>query len=273
MDKIVLFQERRVRRVWQNNEWYFSIIDVVEVLTDSPTPSKYWGKVKKRLKEETLKELSPNWGKLKMQALDGKMYPTDAANTEGLLRIIMSIPSPKAEPFKMWLAHVGKQQMDEIENPELGFERLKDVYLAKGYSKEWVETRLKSIDIRKQLTDEWQERGVKEGQEYAILTAEIAKATFGLTPSEHKDLKGLERQNLRDHMTNLELVFTMLGEEITRSIAVRDDAIGFEENHDVARRAGNIAGTARENLEQKEGIKVVSPENFLKRIEDKEETE
>jgi DNA-damage-inducible protein D len=268
MDKIVLFQEKGVRRIWENNEWYFSVIDVVEVLTDSPNPRKYWSVLKVREPQ-----LATKCSQLKMPATDGKNRLTDAANTEGLLRIIMSMPSPKAEPFKLWLAQVGTQHIEEIENPELGFERLKDVYLAKGYSKEWVETRLKSIDIRKQLTDEWQERGVKEGQEYAILTAEIAKATFGLTPSEHKDLKGLERQNLRDHMTNLELVFTMLGEEITRSIAVRDDAQGFVENHDVAQRGGNIAGTARENLEQKEGIKVVSTENFLKRIEGTEESE
>jgi DNA-damage-inducible protein D len=267
-NKIVLFQEKRVRRVWENDEWYFSVIDVIEVLTDSPKPRKYWSVLKVRESQ-----LATKCSQLKMPASDGKNRLTDAANTQDLLRIIMSVPSPKAEPFKLWLAEVGKQHIAEIEDPELGFERLKDVYLAKGYSKEWVETRLKSIDIRKQLTDEWQERGVQEGHEYAILTAEIAKATFGLTPSEHKDLKGLERQNLRDHMTNLELVFTMLGEEVTRSIAVRDDAQGFVENHGVAQRGGNIAGTARKNLEKKEGIKVVSSDNFLSRIDDESTNE
>ncbi len=221
------FEGKEIRKIWHNEQWYFSIIDIISVLTDSPTPSKYWGKVKKRLNEETLNELSPNWGKLKMPGADGKMYPTDCANTEGVLRIVMSVPSPKAEPLKMWLAQVGTERLQETENPEISIDRLTELYRTKGYDDIWIGNRLKSIGIRKELTDEWKLRGVKEGHEYAILTAEIAKATFGLTPTEHIKLKALEKENLRDHMSNLELVFTALGEEVTRRIAVKDNAQGF----------------------------------------------
>lgn len=256
--KIILFQEKKVRREWHDEEWYFSVIDVIEVLTDSATPRKYWNTLKTREPQ-----LSSICGQLKMVASDGRLRATDVANTEGLLRIIMSIPSPKAEPFKLWLAQVGKEHIDEIENPELGFERLRQIYKAKGYSDEWIALRGKSIEIRKELTDEWKNRGVTENKEYSILTAEIAKATFGLTPSEHSKIKGLERQNLRDHMTNLELIFSALGEESTRLIAVKDDAQGFNENREAAIDGGNLAGKYRKELEERTGQKVVSAENFL----------
>ena len=256
--KIILFQEKKVRREWHKEEWYFSVIDVIEVLTDSPTPRKYWNTLKTREPQ-----LSSICGQLKMVASDGKLRATDAANTEGLFRIIMSVPSPKAEPFKLWLAQVGKEHIDEIENPELGFERLRQIYKAKGYPDDWIALRGKSIEIRKELTDEWKNRGVTENKEYSILTAEIAKATFGLTPSEHGKLKGLERQNLRDHMTNLELIFSALGEESTRMIAIKDDAKGFNENRESAIDGGNLAGKYRKELEERTGQKVVSTESFL----------
>ena len=212
---------------------------------------------------EGVNELSPIWRQLPFVATNGKTYQMDAATRQMLFRIIQSVSSPKAEPFRLWLAEIAEKHVQEIENPELGFERLKELYKAKGYPDDWIETRLKSIDVRKQLTDEWKQRGVKEGLEYSILTAEIAKATFGVTPSEHAKIKGLEKANLRDHMTDLELVFTMLGEVITKNLAEKDDAQGFEENQDAAQRGGNYAGTARENLEKKENIKVVSGKNYL----------
>ena len=259
---IVIFQEKSIRRIEHKGEWWFSVVDVIAVLTDSSQPRRYWADMKKRSANES-NQLFAFCEQLKMKSSDGKNYNTEAANREGLLRIIMSIPSPKAEPFRLWLAQIGNQHIEEIENPELGIERIREIYLAKGYSEEWVNTRIKSIDIRKQLTDEWQQRGVKEGQEYAILTAEIAKATFGLSPSEHAKYKGLEKQNLRDHMTNLELIFTMLGEEMTRSIAVDEDAIGFPENHEAAIKGGTIEGNARKNVEKDSGKPVVSADNFL----------
>jgi DNA-damage-inducible protein D len=264
-NKIVVFQEKQIRKIWHNEQWFFSVIDVIEVLTDSPKPKRYWTDIKRRSEKESGQGYAfcvP----LKMTASDGRQRLTDCAHVEGILRIIMSVPSPKAEPLKLWLAQVGKERLEEIENPELGIERIRELYKAKGYSNEWIDTRLKSIDIRKQLTEEWKGRGVKEGQEYSILTAEIAKATFGLTPAEHKNLKGLETQNLRDHMTNLELIFTMLGEESTRLFAVQDDAKGFNENHESALKGGKAAGDARNNFE-KSGQKVVSSDNFLQQIE------
>ena len=267
-NKIALFQEKRIRKIWYSEQWYFSVIDVIDVLTGSNRSRKYWSDLKKKLHTEGYVELSENIGQLKMLSADGKLYKTDVANTQTLLRLIMSIPSPNAEPFKQWLAQVGQERIEEIENPEIGIERIRDLYKAKGYSNEWIDTRLKSIDIRKQLTEEWKGRGVKEGQEYSILTAEIAKATFGLTPAEHKNLKGLETQNLRDHMTNLELIFTMLGEETTRRISVKDDAQGFTENHDAALRGGYATGEALKRYEQTSGESVVSPDNFLKQIEE-----
>lgn len=262
-NKIVLFESKQIRRTEFEGKIYFAVVDIIEVLTDSDKPRDYWYRLKKRELGGGGIELSTKCRQFKIQAADGKMRQTECADTEGLLRIIQSIPSPKAEPFKRWLAQVGAERIEEIENPELGIERIREIYLAKGYTEEWVNTRIKSIDIRKQLTDEWQQRGVKEGQEYAILTSEIAKATFGLSPSEHAKYKGLEKQNLRDHMTNLELIFTMLGEEMTRSIAVDTDAKGFPENHEAAVKGGIIAGNARKNVEKDSEKPVVSAENYL----------
>ncbi len=263
-NKIILFQEKSIRRQLVEGDWFFNLVDVIETLTDSPEPRKYWSRLKKKMTyTEGVVQLSPIWRQLKFGGSDGKNYTMDAANTEGLLRIIMSVPSPKAEPFKLWLAQVGREHIEEIENPELAVDRARELYKAKGYSDEWITARLKSIEIRQQLTDEWQNRGVKENQEYAILTAEISKATFGLTPSEYKEVKNLTRENLRDHMTNLELIFTMLGEEVTRDLAVQDDAQGFNENFDAATRGGTAAGEARKRVEQTRGKPVVSAQNFL----------
>jgi DNA-damage-inducible protein D len=255
--EITIFQEK-IRRQIHNGEMFFSVVDIIGILTDSINPRNYWTVLKKREPQ-----LVTVCHQLKLTSADGKSYKTDCANTEGVLRIIMSVPSPKAEPFKLWLAQVGKERIEETIDPEIGFERLKELYKAKGYPDEWIETRLKSIDIRKQLTDEWKNRGVQEGQEYSILTATIAKGTFGVSPSEHKTLKGLKSQNLRDHMTNLELIFTMLGEEATRSIAVEKDAKGFEENHDAATEGGLAAGDALKQFEKRRNQKVVSPKNHL----------
>ena len=262
-NKIILFQEKQIRRLWHNEQWYFSLVDIVGILTDTPDAPNYWRVLKSRLKKEGLETITICNG-LKMQAPDGKMRLTDCANTEGVFRIIMSIPSPNAEPFKLWLAKVGSERVEEIQDPEIGFERLKQIYIAKGYPAEWVNARIKGIDIRKQLTEEWKKRGVQEGQEYSILTAEIAKATFGLSPSEHSKVKSLKKENLRDHMTNLELIFTSLGEELTRTFAVNDDAQGFNENHDAAQKGGRTAGFARERVEKETGEKIVSKKNFLK---------
>jgi DNA-damage-inducible protein D len=260
-NKLTLFEGINIRKVWYNEQWYFVMNDIIEILADTGNPRQYWSKVKKKINEET--QLQPIWLQLKIMASDGKNRLMDCANTEGVLRIIMSVPSPKAEPLKLWLAEQGKRSIEEAENPELGFERLKEIYKAKGRSDEWIVSRLKSIGIRKELTDEWQKRGIKEGQEYGILTATIAKNTFGLTPSEHADHKKLDKENLRDHMTNLELVFTMLGEELTRVQAVKDDAQGFNENLDAAQKGGEVAGESLRNAENKMGIQIVSSENFL----------
>jgi DNA-damage-inducible protein D len=263
-NKIVLFQDKSIRRHWHNEMWHFVINDIIEILTNTTNVKQYWQKLNKR--DPDMK------GGVQIVRLlldtEGGKQPMNCANTEGVLRIIQSIPSPNAEPFKRWMAQVGYERIKEIENPELGFERLKEIYKAKGYSNEWIETRLKTIDIRKQLTDEWKGRGVKEGQEYSILTAEIAKATFGLTPSDHKKFKGLETQNLRDHMSNLELIFTMLGEETTRRVVLKDDALGFEENHEAAQKGGYATGEALKRYEQASGELVVSPDNFLNQIEE-----
>jgi DNA-damage-inducible protein D len=261
--QLVVFEENKIRKVEHNGEMYFSIIDIIEILTESKDPSNYWTMLKKRENQ-----LSTICGKFKFLAPDGKMRSTDCANTEGVLRIAMSVPSPKAEPLKLWLAQIGKQQLDETENPELGFERLRDIYRAKGYPNEWIQQRLKTIEVRKELTDEWQNRGIKEGQEYSILTATIAKGTFGLTPSEHRDLKGLTetKHNLRDNMTNLELIFTALGEEISRSLTVENEVQGFNEAHEAAQKGGSIAGDARRKVEER-GQKVISSQNFLTQSE------
>ncbi len=252
---------KQIRKIWHNDEWYFSVVDVIEVLTDATQPRTYWAKLKKKITDES--QLLPIWQQLKLASADGKSYKTDCANTDGILRIAMSVPSPKAEPLKLWLAQVGTERIQETENPELSYERMTEIYRAKGHTDEWIKERLQSITTRKQLTDEWKNRGVKEGQEYSILTATIAKGTFGLTPSEHSELKGLNKQNLRDHMTPLELIFTSLSEEVTRQVTIADNAEGFHENHDAATKGGRMAGNARRNLEKEMGKAIVSPQNFL----------
>ena len=261
--KIVVFQDKQIRRVWVDDDWYFSIVDIVGVLTGSPEPRKYWNKVKTR--EFTDLQLSPIWRQLKLPAADGKQYKTDCATTQAMFRIIQSIPSPKAEPFKQWLAQVGYERVQEIENPELAQERMKAVYEAKGYPKDWIDKRLRGIAIRQNLTDEWKERGIREERDFAILTAEIARATFGVTPSEHRAIKGLTKkgQNLRDHMTDLELIFTMLGERVTTEISQQEKPDTFAESKRVARRGGNVAGVARKETERELGHSVVSGQNFL----------
>ncbi len=261
-NQLTPFEGKEIRKVWLDEQWYFSIVDIIQVLTDNPNPSRYWQDLKRK-SSKTEGQLYDKIVKLKLMGIDGKNYPSDCANTEGIFRIIMSVPSPKAEPFKLWLAALGKQAIEETENPELGFERMTEIYKAKGHSDEWITNRLKTIDIRKELTDTWKKRGVVEGVEYAILTATIAKGTFGLNPAEHSKLKGLERQNLRDHMTPLELIFTALSEEITRTIATNEDAQGFNENFDAAQLGGEAAGNARRQVEKVKGVKVVSSDNFL----------
>jgi len=262
-NKIVVFESKTIRRIWHNEEWYFSVVDVVEALTDSPTPRQYWGKVKQR--EFTDLQLSPIWVQLKLKASDGKKYTTDCANTKGMFRIIQSIPSPKAEPFKQWLAQVGYERVQEIENPELAQERMKELYELKGYPKDWIDKRLRGIAIRQNLTDEWKERGIESERDYSILTAEISKATFGITPSEYINIKGLTKknQNLRDHMTDLELIFTMLGEKVTTEISQNEKPETLEKSKKVAKRGGNVAGTARKETEKELGRSIVSNRNYL----------
>ena len=266
--KIVVFQDKQIRRVWVDDDWYFSIVDIVGVLTGSPEPRKYWNKVKTR--EFSDLQLSPIWRQLKLPAADGKQYRTDCATTQAMFRIIQSIPSPKAEPFKQWLAQVGYERVQEIENPELAQERMKAIYEAKGYPKDWIDKRLRGIAIRQNLTDEWKERGIREERDFAILTAEIARATFGVTPSEHRAIKRLTKkgQNLRDHMTDLELIFTMLGERVTTEISQQEKPDTFAESKQVARRGGNVAGVARRETERELGHSVVSGQNFLDRNPD-----
>ena len=274
MSDLKLFEDKAVRSAWneQDDKWYFSIIDVVEVLTESLNPQVYWRVLKKRLLAEGNQTVT-NCNGLKMMAPDGKMRMTDVANTEQLLRLIQSIPSPKAEPFKQWLAQVGAERIAEIENPELAQARIRATYKAKGYSNEWIEKRIRGILVRDELTNEWKQRGVKEGKEYAILTAEISKATFGIIPSDYKKLKGLTKanENLRDHMTDLELIFSMLGEASTTEIAKNRDAKGFDENHTAAKAGGSVAGKARKDLEQKSGKKIVSNQNFKGLAEKRDE--
>jgi DNA-damage-inducible protein D len=260
---LITFEGKNFRKIWHNEEWYFSVVDIIEFLTESSQPSRYWADLKKRSEKESNQSFA-FCERLKLLRPDGKTYPTDCANTEGVLRIVMSVPSPKAEPLKLWLAEQGKRTIDETENPELLTERQAELYKAKGYPDEWIQRRMQTIETRKQLTEEWQKRGVKEGQEYSILTATIAKGTFGLTPTEHKELKGLKNENLRDHMTPLELILTALGEEVTRTIAIDDDAQGFNENHDAAVKGGVIANKALKNVEKGTKRKVVSHENYLK---------
>ena len=262
--KIVVFQDKQIRRAWMNEQWYFSIADVVEFLTDSVDVKQY---IKRMRQRDPL--LNRNWGTIctpvAMIAADGRRRSVQAAEVKGLFRIIQSIPSPKAEPFKQWLAQVGYERVQEIENPELAQERMKAVYEAKGYPKDWIDKRLRGIAIRQNLTDEWKERGIREERDFAILTAEIARATFGVTPSEHRAIKGLTKkgQNLRDHMTDLELIFTMLGERVTTEISQQEKPDTFAESKRVARRGGNVAGVARKETERELGHSVVSGQNFL----------
>jgi len=262
--KIAVFRGKHIRKALHQNEWYFSIVDIIEVLTESSNPRRYWSDLKSKLIDnEGFSQLYEKIVQLKLESSDGKQYLTDTANTETILRILQSVPSPKAEPFKRWLAKVGYERIQEIEDPELATKRSRAIYKAKGYPDDWIEKRMRGIAIREQLTNEWEKRGVKEEREYAILTAEISEATFGLKPSEHKKLKNLKKQNLRDHMTDLELIFTMLGEASTTEIAVQKDAQGFRQNKKAAQEGGEIAGSARRALEQKSGRKVVSKSNFL----------
>ena len=266
MNNIKLFQEKKIRSVWNEEEqqWYFSVVDVVGVLTDSVNPTDYLKKMRKR-DEELATYLGATCPQVEMVTDTGKKRKTLAANVQALFRIIQSIPSPKAEPFKLWLAQVGYERVQEIENPELVQERMKELYEQKGYPKDWIDKRLRGIAIRQNLTDEWKERGITEKSDYAILTAEISRATFGLTPSDYKIYKGLTKknQNLRDHMSDLELIFTMLGERVTTEISQKEKPDTFTKSKQVAQRGGNVAGVAREQAEKELGRSVVSPENFL----------
>ncbi len=266
-NKIVVFQDKKIRRIWYNQEWFFSVVDVVEALTDSSNSRRYWSDLKRQIEETEGFELYEKIVQLKLESSDGKKYATDCANTENMFRIIQSIPSKKAEPFKRWLAKVGYERIQEIENPELGQDRIKEYYELKGYPKEWIDKRLRGIAIRQELTEEWSKRGVEEKREYAILTNEISKATFGVGIHDHKGIKGLDskfkNQNLRDHMTDLELIFNMLGEASTTEITKKKDAQGFVENKSVAKEGGKIAGDARKKLEQKTEESVVCEKNYL----------
>lgn len=271
-NEIKLFEGRQIRSAWDNEkeEWYFSIIDIVGVLTDSKDPGAYWRKLKQRLQEEG-NEVVTICHTLKMQAADGKMRKTDVADMQGIFRIIQSVPSPKAEPFKMWLAEVGKERIDEIIDPELTIDRALNTYLKKGYSREWINQRLQAIQVRKELTDTWQDHGVKVGKEYAILTNEISKAWSGMTTREYKNLKGLKKENLRDNMSTLEIVLNMLAEATTTELTKTKNPQGLDENKKVAKDGGSIAGNARKEIEKETGQPVITSKNaidFAKLIDD-----
>ncbi|MDR0232283.1 MAG: hypothetical protein LBI82_09220 [Dysgonamonadaceae bacterium] len=259
---IKLFESKKVRSVWdaEQEKWYVSIVDVIEVLTESPNPHKYWSVLKTRLKKEG-SELATNCSQLKMQSADGKFYRTDVADVEQLFRLIQSIPSPKAEPFKLWLSQIARERLEEIDDPELGIERLMEYYVRKGYSENWINQRLKSIEVRKELTDEWERRGVKKGQEYASLTDIITKTWSGMTTKQYKQHKGLKTESLRDNMTNLELVLNMLAEASTTEISKEKQPNTFAENSKVAKQGGSVAAVARQKLELQTGKKVVSELN------------
>jgi prophage antirepressor-like protein len=261
--KIIVFGAKQIRRLWHEEQWYFSIVDIVSALTDSDNPRNYWNMMKARELKQSEVQLSTFCVQLKLTSADGKAYKTDCVNTEAAFRIIQSIPSPKAEPFKRWLAQVGYERVQEIENPELAQQRMRQLFKEKGYPDDWIEKRVRGIAVRDELTDEWQKRGIAEQKDFAILTSEISKATFGVTPADYKKLKGLKRENLRDHMTDLELIFTMLGEAATTEIARNKDAQGFTENQLAARDGGTVAGDARRQLEIKSGKKVVTANNYL----------
>lgn len=272
-NEIKLFEGKQVRSAWDNEkeEWYFSVVDVVAVLTDSKNSRDYWYRVKKRMSEEEKSELSTFCRQLKLTSSDGKKYETDAADMRGILRIIQSIPSPKAEPFKMWLSTVGKERIDEVIDPEQAIDRALATYLKKGYSREWINQRLQSIQVRKELTDAWQDHGVKAGKEYAILTDEVSKAWSGMTTRAYKDFKGLKKENLRDNMTTLEIVLNMLAEATTTELTKTNNPQGLAENKQVAKRGGSIAGNARKEIEKETGKPVVTSQNaidFGKLIED-----
>ena len=261
-DKLQLFENKAIRTAWdeEKEEWYFSIVDVIAVLTDSPNPQTYWRVMKKRLKDEG-NETVTNCNALKMTAADGKKRLTDVATTEQLLRIIQSIPSPKAEPFKLWLAEVGRERIEETIDPELTIDRALETYLKKGYTREWINQRLQAIQVRKELTDEWQDRGVKKGVEYAILTDEITRAWSGMTTRQYKKLKGLKKENLRDNMSTTEIILNMLAETSTKDISQASKPETFEENIEVARRGGNVAGIAKQALEAETGKPVITSQN------------
>ncbi len=267
--KIALFKGKKIRKTIYNNEWWFSVVDVIEAVTGSDRPRKYWSDLKKKLIIEGYSEVSEKIGQLKLKASDGKIRETDCVDTETLFRLVQSIPSPKAEPFKRWLARVGYERVQEIENPELGTKRTRMLYKLKGYSDDWIEKRMRGIAIREELTDQWQKRGAREDRDYEILTAEISKATFGVTPSEYKKLKGLRRENLRDHMDDFELIFNMLGERATTEIHRNEDSRGVPKLKADAKAGGDIAGGARKKLEKRLGRSVVSKKNFLHAPEEK----
>ena len=262
--KIAIFKGKEIRKIVYNNEWWFSVVDIIEALTDSNKPRVYWHAMKVRVKSDDGIELSTICRQLKLESSDGKKYETDCANTEGMFRIIQSIPSPKAEPIKRWLAKVGYERVQEIDDPELATKRTRALYKLKGYSEDWIEKRMRGIVIREELTDEWQKRGAKERTDYEILTAEISKATFGVTPKEYQKLKGLKRENLRDHMDDFELIFTMLGERSTTEIHRVEDSKGVPKLKADAKAGGDIAGGARKKLEKRLGRSIVSKNNFKK---------
>jgi DNA-damage-inducible protein D len=269
---LVVFQDKKIRRIWHKKEWHFSVVDVVAALEASTLPKRYWSDLKAKLVQEGF-ELYDFIVQLKFQASDGKFYATDCANTQIMFRIIQSIPSPKAEPFKQWLAKVGYDRVQEIENPELAQKRMKQLYKAKGYSEDWIEKRVRGIAVRDELTDEWKKRGVSQEKDFSILTAEISKATFGMTPKEYKKFKDLKNENLRDHMNDLELIFNMLGERVSTEITRTEDKQGFDENKDAAQRGGKVAGNARKETEKEIGRAVSTDENYLSSPESKKRIE
>lgn len=264
-DDVKIFEGSQIRSVWDNEreEWYFSVVDVIGSLTESNNPRDYWYRVKKRMSEEERSELSTFCRQLKLKSTDGKSYKTDVADMQGIFRIIQSVPSPKAEPFKMWLAEVGKERIDEIIDPELTIDRALEGYARKGYSREWMNQRLQAIQVRKELTDTWQDHGVKAGNEYAILTNEISKAWPGMTTREYKDFKGLKKENLRDNMSTTELILNMLAETATKDIAEATNPQGLDENKQVAQDGGSIAGDARKFIEARTGKPVITSKNAI----------
>ncbi len=272
---LVVFQGKKIRRTWFNDEWWFSVVDIIAVLTeqeDFQAARKYWNKLSQRLREEG-SEVVTNCHRLKLLSPDGKLRETDCATSKSLFRIVQSVPSKNAEPLKLWLAEVGQDRIEEIQNPELAQKRMKELYKAKGYSEDWIEKRVRGMAIRDELTDEWKKRDVKTEKEYAILTAEISKATFGMTPSEYKEFKGLKRENLRDHMNDLELIFTMLGERVSTEITREEDAQGYQQVEDAAKRGGKVAGNARIEAEKELGRPITSSENYLAEPEKKKKLE